>query len=168
MRRRFLCFPFYSLNKSNVFRLKEHCWDVNRGQTNCRYWYYSDLTRLRGKCSHLFSVSPAVRGSQSTFCAANFHVTLLSLDTHPSAKPLVFCHEGWLENGKCILETDDTRSRVERPLIRQKKKEVPLQAVTLSLSWKITRSRNSQQNRPISHLFLSTCILILFFCVYLC
>ena len=94
MRRRFLYFPFYSLNKSNVFRLTEHCWDVNRGPTNCRYWYYSDLTRLRGKCSHLFCVSPAVRGSQSTFCAANFHVTLLSQDTHPSAKPLVFCHEG--------------------------------------------------------------------------
>ena len=92
MRRRFLYFPFYSLNKSNVFRLTEHCLDVNRGQTNCRY--YSDLTRLRGKCSHLLCVSPAVRGSQSTFCAANFHVTLLSLDTHPSAKPLVFCHEG--------------------------------------------------------------------------
>ena len=75
---------FYSLNKSIVLRLTEHCWDVNLGQTNCRY--YSDLTRLRGKCSHLFCVSPAVRGSQSTFCAANFHVTLLSLDTHPPGK----------------------------------------------------------------------------------
>ena len=39
---------FYSLNKSNVLRLTEHCWDVNLGQTNCRYWYYSDRSYMAG------------------------------------------------------------------------------------------------------------------------
>ena len=88
---------FYSLNKSNVLRLTEHCWDVNRGQTNCRYCSYSDRPYMaEGKVVRLIlcTVSLAVRGSQSTFSASNFQLTLLSLDTHPSAKPLVFYHKG--------------------------------------------------------------------------
>ena len=88
---------FYSLNKSNVLRLTEHCWDVNRGQTNCRYCSYSDRSYMaEGKVVRLIlcTVSLAVRGSQSTFSASNFQLTLLSLDAHPSAKPLVFYHKG--------------------------------------------------------------------------
>ena len=80
---------FYSLNKSIVLRLTEHCWDVNRGQTNCRYCYYSDRSYMaEGKVVRLIlcTVSLAVRGSQSTFSASNFQLTLLSLDAHPPAK----------------------------------------------------------------------------------
>ena len=76
-RKRFLYF---------LFLLFEHCWHVNRGQKIVAIVIISDLKRLRGKWSHLFCVSLAVRGSQSTFCAANFQITLLSLDTHPPAK----------------------------------------------------------------------------------
>ena len=93
---------FYSLNKSIVLPLTEHCWDVNRGQTNCRYCYYSDRSYMaEGKVVRLIlcTVSLAVRGSQSTFSASNFQLTLLSLDAHPPAKTSRFLSQRLTRKG---------------------------------------------------------------------
>ena len=87
---------FYSLNKSIVLRLTEHCWDVNRGQTNCRYCYYSDLTRLRGKWSDLFCVLSLWRyvARSQPFALQISNWLFLAWTLIRRQKPLVFYHKG--------------------------------------------------------------------------